>query len=88
MSESGVENYQFPDNFDAPYPNAEERNEELRMRAEALNEDIILKGVKDLIKQKELLRAGHGRRKRSHGCQQPRIRRHLCKRFYPLIYEI
>ena len=50
MSESGVENYQFPDNFDAPYPNAEERNEELRMRAEALNEDIILKGVKDLIK--------------------------------------
>ena len=69
LSESGAGNYEFPDGFNPPYQNADERNEELQMRMEAMHEDITLKGVKEQVKQKELLRPSHDRRTRT-GCDK------------------
>jgi hypothetical protein len=49
---SDVEDFEFPKDFKLPYTNAEERNDELQVKAEMLNEHIYLDGVKDLLKKK------------------------------------
>ena len=43
-------NYDFPKGFKLPYTNSEDRNEDLQVRADMLNENIILRGVQDLLK--------------------------------------
>mgnify|MGYP006277892843 CR=1 FL=1 len=48
---SEVDNFEFPENFKLPYDNAEERNEDLQVKADMLNENIILNGVQDLLKK-------------------------------------
>lgn len=49
---SELDNFEFPKDFKVPYKNAEERNEELQLKANMLNERIILNGVHDLLKKK------------------------------------
>lgn len=44
--------YQFPENFDPPYKNSEERNDNLQVKIDMLNEDTIHEGVRDLLKKK------------------------------------
>ena len=44
--------FQFPKGFQPPYPNAQDRNEDLQVRADMLNENIIQSGVQDLLKRK------------------------------------
>jgi hypothetical protein len=48
---SEAEDFEFPPNFKIPYDNAEERNDELQVKAEMLKENIILAGVQEVLKK-------------------------------------
>jgi hypothetical protein len=48
---SEVDNFEWPQGFKLPYPNADERNDELQVKADMLNENIILTGVQELLKK-------------------------------------
>lgn len=49
---SEVADFEFPQGFKIPYKDSDERNDNLQVMGEMLKEDIILDGVKDLLKKK------------------------------------
>lgn len=53
MSDSELDpNFEYPKGFKLPYNNSQDRNDNLQVRCEMLNEKIIHEGVKDLLKKK------------------------------------
>lgn len=47
---SEVDSFEYPEGFKLPYENAEARNDELQVKADIMNERVILAGVQEVLK--------------------------------------